>query len=175
MIGPRQIGGDEEHRPPAEGASARSGGSARLTTVRQSSDDRAVSSPHLARFALLSILWLLAVGAAARAQEAAGRQLDRVSDVGPAILACWRPPLGSAGMELTLVFSFKRNGELLGKPRISFSKLRGEPDLQKQFVASALKALAGCTPLHVAPSLGAAIAGRPFAMLFKASAPSQGI
>jgi hypothetical protein len=55
------------------------------------------------------------------------------------------------------------------------SKLRGDPDLQKQFVASTLKALNACTPLSVTPALGGAIAGRPFAMLFKAAAPGQQI
>jgi hypothetical protein len=78
-------------------------------------------------------------------------------------------------MEVTLVFSFKRNGEILGKPRISFAKLRGDLDLQKQFVASTLKAVAACTPLRVSAALGGAIAGRPLAMLFKADAPSQPI
>jgi hypothetical protein len=126
----------------------------------------------LAGFALASTLWL---GVASPAQTAGERMLDRVSDVGPAILACWRPPPDSAGMELTLVFSFKRNGEILGEPRISYAKLQGDQGLQRQFVASALKALAACTPLRIAPSFGGAIAGRPFAMLFRAAAPSQGI
>jgi hypothetical protein len=117
----------------------------------------------------------LCVGTAALSQPAGDRVLDRVADLGPAILACWRPPPDCAGMELTLVFSFRRNGEIFGKPHISYAKLHGDPDLQKQFVASALKALATCTPLHLAPTLGGAIAGRPFAMLFRAAARSQGI
>lgn len=133
-----------------------------------------LSSCRLATIALTLASWL-PVNASSPAQTFAGHILNHYSDVGPAILACWNPPAESAGMELTLVFSFKRNGEILGKPRISYSKLHGDQDLQKQFVASALNALAACTPLKFTAALGAAIAGRPFAMLFKAAAPSQRI
>jgi hypothetical protein len=130
-------------------------------------------SRHLVGLALALSLWPGTVPASL-AQLAGERVLDHIADLGPAILACWRPPRDSAGMELTLVFSFKRNGEIFGKPRISYAKLRGDQDLQERFVASALKALADCTPLRIAPGLGGAIAGRPFSMLFRASAPSEG-
>ncbi len=57
--------------------------------------------------------------------------LTGFSEIAPAITACWTPPAGSAGMEMTLRFSLKRNGEINGKPRISFSKLPGGEDTQK--------------------------------------------
>jgi hypothetical protein len=133
------------------------------------------SSCRLFKIALTLTAWLLVNAGSLAQPAAAGRALDRYLDVGPAILACWRPPAGSAGMALTLVVSFKRNGEILGKPRIGFSKLHGDLDLRKRFVASALNALALCTPLKLAAGLGGAIAGRPFAMLFKALAPGQRI
>jgi hypothetical protein len=133
------------------------------------------SSCHLFKIALTLTSWLLVTAGSLAQPAAADHVLDRYLDVGPAILACWRPPAGSAGMALTLVFSFKRNGEILGKPRITFSKLHGDRDLQKRFVASALNALALCTPLKITAALGGAIAGRPFAMLFKAAAPVQRI
>ncbi len=98
--------------------------------------------------------------------------LNSYRDVGPAITRCWRPPAGSQGMELTLIFSLKRDGSVLGEPRISYSKLTGDEDLQKTFVASVLRALADCTPLHLSEGLGGALAGRPFAMRFRL-APRQ--
>lgn len=119
-------------------------------------------------------LWLQLI-AACLAQTSDDKVLDRYSQIGPAIFACWRPPAASAGMEITVVFSFKRDGEILGKPRISFSKLLGDHDLQKTFVASALKAISDCTPLKFTSALGGAIAGRPFALLFRAIPPSQNI
>jgi len=121
----------------------------------------------------LSPLWLGALGA--YAQKAHPKTLERYDEVGPALLSCWRPPPGSEGMEITLIFSFKRNGEILGKPRISHTKLMGDLDEQKRFVASALVALARCTPLHISDGLGGAIAGHPFAMLFRAAPRQTGI
>jgi len=112
--------------------------------------------------------WLLVEGLAL-AQPAEGRPLDRIAEIGPAIRACWKPPSEDSGMELTLVFSLDRGGAILGKPRISYSRLGGDRDKQKRFVASVLAALAACTPLALTDSLGGAIAGRPFAMRFRAS------
>lgn len=114
-----------------------------------------------------AMLWLLLVEPCA-AQAPGAAPLARYSEVGPA--ACWRPPKDSAGMEITLIFSFKRDGTLLGEPRIGFSKLLGDQDLQKRFVASALTALARCAPLKFSPGLAGAIAGRPFSMRFKTDA-----
>ncbi len=97
--------------------------------------------------------------------------LDRLADIGPAIRACWTPPSDATGMELTLVFSLDRSGAVLGKPRISYSKLHGDTEQQRHFVASVLTALSACTPVRITSSLGAAIAGRPFAMRFRAPGP----
>jgi len=120
------------------------------------------------------VFWLLA-DACVLAQPAEHRPLDRIAEIGPAIRACWHPPEDASGMELTLVFSLDRSGAVLGKPRVSYSKLLGDPEQQKQFVASVLAALAACTPLEITASLGGAIAGRPFAMRFRAGVSRPGI
>jgi hypothetical protein len=132
---------------------------------------RVYVAPQVIAVALTA--WVLAAPLAQA--QADDRLLTRLSEIAPAITACWVPPVGSAGMEMTLRFSLKRNGEINGKPRISFSKLRGAEDAQKDFVASVLHALAACTPLKLSPTLGEAIAGRLFALLFKAKAPSHGV
>ena len=115
---------------------------------------------------LAAILAMLVATAAPG--RAAGDAITRFTDIAPALLACWRPPAGTEGMEITVVFGFRRDGALLGPPRISHARLTGDLDLRKRFVASALAAVADCTPLRFAPSLGGAVAGRPFAMLFRA-------
>lgn len=122
----------------------------------------------------LVLIVCLPTGSSLQAQLA-DHILNRQSEVGPAIYVCWKPPAGSEAMALTLVLSFKRNGEILGKPRISFAKLQGDEDHQKQFVASVFNALKACTPLKLTAPLGGAIAGRPFALLFKVTTPSQRI
>ncbi len=116
---------------------------------------------------------VLAFGAASLAAGGALAQppgaVARFDDIGPALLACWKPPVGSDGMEITLVFSVSRSGAILGRPKISYAKLFGANETQRRFVASALLALARCTPLALSAQLGGAIAGHPIAMLFRAA------
>ncbi|MCJ2140044.1 hypothetical protein MKL20_08420 [Methylobacterium sp. E-066] len=71
-------------------------------------------------------------------------------------------PAGAAGSEVTVLFSLKRDGSLLGQPRITYSHLTGGPDEQRAFVAAALSGIASCLPAAVTPGLGSAITGRPF-------------
>jgi len=101
-------------------------------------------------------------------EGAQARPIERLRDVFPAIRACWRlpSPSGPAGQQLTVRLSFKRSGELLGRPRITYAALGGDPDAQRHFTASVLAALQTCLPLPFSPSFGAAIAGRPFTFRF---------
>ena len=73
---------------------------------------------------------------------------------------CIQKPTGVAGSEITIVFSLKRDGSLLGKPRISHAKLLGDPSAQR-FVADVLVAFAKCLPINITEGLGGAVAGRP--------------
>ncbi|MGO4704221.1 hypothetical protein AB4072_00390 [Microvirga sp. 2MCAF38] len=105
--------------------------------------------------------------------EQSGGQLDRLSDIFKAIHGCWRPPRGSGftGQEITLLVSFKRDGAVLGKPRITFYKSGGDSDQREAFQNSVIDAFARCTPLPVTEKLGAAIAGRPFTFRFVDTRP----
>ncbi|WP_243967572.1 hypothetical protein [Methylobacterium sp. J-072] len=71
-------------------------------------------------------------------------------------------PAAAAWSEVTVLLSLKRDGSLLGQPRITHSRLTGGPDEQRAFVSAALSGIAGCLPVSVTPGLGGAIAGRPF-------------
>lgn len=71
-------------------------------------------------------------------------------------------PAAAAGSEVTVLFSLKRDGSLLGKPQITHSRLLGDAAAQQAFMAGALTAVARCLPLPVTDGLGGAIAGRPF-------------
>jgi hypothetical protein len=133
------------------------------------------------RAAFLSIAALAAVAGmtlpqAARAQDrpperrpvAPKGPLNTLADITEAFRGCWRWPaideIGS-GMELTILLSFKRNGEILGARITHESRLVPEAEraLYYQALADALKA---CSPLPVSESLGNAIAGRPFTFRF---------
>ena len=95
--------------------------------------------------------------------------VDTIKEMSDAIYACWKPPAGTAGMSLTLQFSLRRNGTLIGKPRATYSDLGTDTQLSRAFVASILKALDDALPLPFSDSMGGAIAGRMLAPRFTAS------
>jgi hypothetical protein len=89
----------------------------------------------------------------------------------PMLTRCWRAPPGSEGSTLTVGITLKRDGTMFGLPSITYSKLTGDADAQKRFVASALAALAACTPVAITDALGGAIAGRRIFIRFGSQVP----
>ncbi len=64
------------------------------------------------------------------------------------------------------VLSFKRNGEIFGKPRVTYVT-PGLPGHVRQAYWDAVEAaVERCTPLAFSGGLGGALAGRPFAIRF---------
>jgi hypothetical protein len=98
----------------------------------------------------------------------AERTVQTLRDLGPALTACWRAPPGTEGSEVTVRFSLRRDGTLLGQPRITYSKLTGDAERQRTFIAAALGALAECLPVKISDGLGGTIAGRPLTIRFGA-------
>jgi hypothetical protein len=127
------------------------------------------------RFAIVATALAIAVFAGsneAGAQERTCRSpdpVDTIKDMSAAIYACWKPPPGTAGMSLTLRFSLRRNGTLIGKPRATYSDLGADDTLNRAFVASILRALDDALPLPFSDSMGGAIAGRMLAPRFTAA------
>jgi hypothetical protein len=78
--------------------------------------------------------------------------------------ACLKSTADVEGSQITIVFALKRDGALLGKPRISYSRLPGDADERTRFVAGVARALEKCLPLDLTPALGGAVAGRPLAI-----------
>jgi hypothetical protein len=83
--------------------------------------------------------------------------------------------LGPAGSRLTILLMMKRDGSIFGKPRITFSHLEGDKDAGQQFVDGAERAVETCLPFRITPSLGGAIAGRPFFITLGRPKAEQGI
>jgi hypothetical protein len=83
--------------------------------------------------------------------------------------------LGPAGSRLTIMLMMKRDGSIFGKPRITFSHLEGDKDSRQRFVDDTERAVETCLPFRITPSLGGAIAGRPFFISLGRPKPEQGI
>ncbi|WP_217577213.1 cell envelope integrity protein TolA [Mesorhizobium sp. GbtcB19] len=106
------------------------------------------------------------------AQQRACGSRDPVNTIAAmfdAIYACWQPPPGTGGLSLTLRFSLRRDGTLIGKPRATVSKLGPDDGLNRAFVASVLEALDKALPVPFTDSMGGAIAGRMLSPLFAAA------
>ena len=115
---------------------------------------------------------LVAVQDQGAAQSQARRPtapLNTIQEVFAALEACWIPPdleQARAGMQITVMLSFKRSGELLGKPRITYETPEASEDERIAYRIAMAQALRRCTPLPFTDALGNALAGRPLTMRF---------
>jgi hypothetical protein len=116
-----------------------------------------------------ALLCSLCFAQAVLAAEA--RPANTLRELYPMLTRCWLAPLGSDGSTVTVGITLKRDGTVFGQPTITYSKLTGDTDAQKRFVASVLAALAACTPVAITDGLGGAIAGRRVFIRFESQAP----
>jgi hypothetical protein len=100
-----------------------------------------------------------------------GADIDHPRDVARRLAACWSPPEEKDGVapEVTLRLQFSRSGAVIGEPRITYVRAGGGGEGRAAVVRSIRTALDDCTPLRFTGSLGAAIAGYPFAIRFMAA------
>ena len=96
----------------------------------------------------------------------AAAQLNTMDEVGTAIQACWTPPADAGNSTVTLSFSFKRDGTLLGPPRPTAAKVAGDDKARKSFIDAATAAVKNCTPLNLSQQLAQGIAGNVFTLQF---------
>ncbi|MEP9367949.1 hypothetical protein [Xanthobacter sp. VNH20] len=92
--------------------------------------------------------------------------VETLAELSKALYACWAPPPGTAGSEITLRFGLTAKGELRGKPLATYSVLTGDVETQRAFVAAAILALSRCTPIRMSEQLGRVVASRVWTMRF---------
>jgi hypothetical protein len=93
---------------------------------------------------------------------------DSLAALYPALAACWHLPHLAAGIrgadiEITARLSLRRDGSLIGTPRITYTTGVAGGD-RSILVRATLASLEDCTPARITPGLGGAIAGRPVAL-----------
>jgi hypothetical protein len=124
------------------------------------------SGVHFRVRAFGAALAIAALSAGAAAQEPRVR-LNTLVELGKALRACWVPPpieQSRPGMQITVMMSFRRNGELLGQPRITFESSDASDDERLAYRIAVADMLKRCAPLPFTEGLGNAVAGRPFTM-----------
>ncbi len=96
-------------------------------------------------------------------------QANTLQEIFDKLKHCWKPPRlppSHAGMQVTVLVSFTRNGEILGHPRITYESPDATDDDRLQYRVAVMNTLQACTPMPFTDGLGNAVAGRPFTVRF---------
>lgn len=95
--------------------------------------------------------------------------LNTIGDLFAALRSCWSPPpadVAREGMQMSVRFSFKRSGEIIASPRMTYSTAGAPADTRAAYLKAINASLAACMPLKFTGELGGALAGRPIAIRY---------
>jgi hypothetical protein len=95
--------------------------------------------------------------------------LDTIGDLFAELRSCWSPPPADAareGMQMSVRFSFKRSGEIIALPRLTYATAGVSADVRDIYLKAINASLAACAPLKFTAGLGGALAGRPIAIRY---------
>ena len=125
---------------------------------------------------LLLIAAMLLLGVPSAVAE--DRQVNTIQDIFRHLRTCWRPPPPAKArpLDITVVVSFNRAGNILGHPRNTYETAEASDDDRLQYRIAVMEALQRCTPVPFTEAMAGAAAGRPFAIQFrnrKTSPPTQ--
>jgi len=124
---------------------------------------------------------LLVAAAVLLLVASASAQDDKVNTIRDVIVRlgrCWKPPPPAKArpIDITVVVSFNRAGDILGHPRITYESAEASDNDRLQYRIAVMEALQRCTPMPFTETMAGAAAGRPFAVQFhgrKTSPPTQ--
>jgi hypothetical protein len=122
------------------------------------------SCKHLTGFA--ATLLLMASISTAQAQSG---QVDNIKEAFARLRTCWRPPPPSRAnpdVEITVIVSFTRDGNILGRPKITYESENATDNDRIEYRIAVMETLQRCTPMPFTDAMGGAVAGRPFAIRF---------
>jgi hypothetical protein len=95
--------------------------------------------------------------------------LDTIGDLFAALRSCWSPPPADnarQGMQMTVRFSFKRSGDIIATPRVTYATAGVPADVRDTYLKAINASLNACVPLKFTDGLGGALAGRPIAIRY---------
>ena len=115
---------------------------------------------------------LLLSSVCAQAQPA---QVDNIKEAYARFGRCWKPPPASQanpGIDITVVVSFNRAGDILGHPKITYESEQATENDRLMYRIAVMETLQRCTPMPFTEVMAGAAAGRPFAIQFHKRKPS---
>jgi hypothetical protein len=123
------------------------------------------------------LIWFAAallLGLFTSAGHAEPAQVNTIEDVYTKLKACWKPPPASRanpGIDITVIVSFNRAGDILGHPKITYESEQANDNDRLMYRIAVMEALQRCTPMPFTEAMGGAVAGRPFAIQFRNRKP----
>jgi hypothetical protein len=114
----------------------------------------------------------LALLSSAGAQAEPG-QVNTIREAFQRFWSCWKPPPASQAnpIDITVIVSFNRAGDIIGRPRITYESEQATENDRLQYRIAVMDALQRCTPMPFTESMAGAVAGRPFAVQFHNKKP----
>jgi hypothetical protein len=106
--------------------------------------------------------------------QAGPGQVDNIKQAFAHLRTCWRPPPASRAnpdVEITVIVSFTRDGNILGRPKITYESENATDNDRLEYRIAVMEALQRCTPMPFTEAMGGAVAGRPFAIRFQNRKP----
>src|ERR1700736_5172420 len=76
--------------------------------------------------------------------------LGTIGDLFAELRSCWSPPppdVAREGMQMSVRFSFKRSGEMIGPPRLTFATSGAPADTRETYLKAINASLDSCIPL----------------------------
>jgi hypothetical protein len=95
--------------------------------------------------------------------------VNNLQDLMRALIGCWNPPpvdSGSQPVDVVFRLSFKRSGELLGKPPFIEFVREVTPEQRSRYYTAVAEAIDRCSQMPFTESMGGASAGRVFRVNF---------
>jgi hypothetical protein len=96
-------------------------------------------------------------------------KVDNIKEAFARFRSCWKPPAASVAnpnMDITVIVSFDHDGNILGRPKITYQSEQATDNDQLQYRIAVMEALQRCTPMPFTDAMAGAVAGRPFAIQF---------
>jgi hypothetical protein len=102
--------------------------------------------------------------------QAQPAQVNTIKELFAKLGSCWKPPPASRAnpdIDITVVVSFNRSGEILGHPKITYESEQATDDDRLEYRIAVMETLQRCTPMPFTEAMAGAVAGRPFAVRFR--------
>jgi hypothetical protein len=120
-------------------------------------------------------LVLLPASASSQSVRPEDGQVNTIKEMIERIFSCWQPPPVARAnpIDITVLMSFNRAGELLGHPRITYESEQASDNDRLQYRLAVMAALQRCTPMPFTEGMAGAWAGRPFTIRFRKPQPTE--